>query len=198
MAFQEQASSQNQKNWQKYVLALMPSIIIYAYRSWFRYYELILFCFLSILFLSIVIIIIINVLLSKRILDIGLCVLTVAISILAPNPIPEQVHLALHRSEYETIIEKARNHQLGHEGVCQFAYVLPEKYSNLASTKYKCIFVKYEPALVVVFEPLFPRILLVYAETPEAVKEYISCGGSDGVGYHELEENWYRCFQDWN
>ncbi|MCL4275925.1 MAG: hypothetical protein KJZ77_18785 [Anaerolineales bacterium] len=126
------------------------------------------------------------------------CFVTVVIAVFAPRPLPEKIHLALHRAEYESVVELARDHQLGHQGDCQYAYVLPDKYSNLSYAENNCIIVEYEPEFVVVFEPLFSRRLLVYAETLGAAKEYISCGGSDGVGYIQIEENWYRCLQDWN
>jgi hypothetical protein len=140
----------------------------------------------------------IYVLRTKNLLIIAACISFAAISIRAPRIEPEQVHLFLYRSQYQSVIELARNHQLDHEGDCQYAYALPDEFSKLARGTDKCIFVEYEPALVVVFEPLYSRKLLVYAETPEAVKAYISCGGSDTIGYYQLEENWYKCFQDPN
>lgn len=196
MEAQKQAFSQNKNKVLKYFFALAPAVIIYIYRSWFIYADRL--CFGAILLFGITVAFIVSLSLLKNYSILSFCVVTIFVSFFIPRPIPEKIHLFLHRSEYEAVVELARNHQLGHKGDCQYAYVLPDEYSNLSYSKNNCIFVEYEPAFVVEFEPLFSRRLLVYAETPEAIEEYISCGGSDGLGYSQIEENWYRCVQDWN
>ena len=185
-------------NWFRYAPAFIPAGIIYVFRSWFIFWDLGLLCLISIVSLVVILAAFIYAVSTKNLAIIGTCTLFVAISMLAPRIEPEQVHLHLFRSEYQAVVNLARNHQLVHEGDCQFAYALPDEYSNLARRKSKCVFVEYEPALVVVFEPLYSRKLLVYAETPEAARNYISCGGSDAIGSYQLEENWYKCFQDPN
>ncbi len=177
---------------------MIPAALIYVFRSWFVFTDIGLVCLASIVIIGLSLIIGRAILLTKSLPLIGLCILSLLISSLAPHPEPEQIHLRLFRSEYESVIELARNHELGHEGICEYAYVLPDEYANLSIRKHKCIIVEYEPALVVVFEPLFYRKLLVYAENSSAVRSYISCGGSDAIGYYQLEENWYKCFQDPN
>ena len=69
-------------------------------------------CIILFVFLGMILVIAINTLLSKKLSVIGLCVLSIVISILAPCPIPEKVHLSLYRSEYQTVVELARNQQL--------------------------------------------------------------------------------------
>lgn len=186
------------RTWLTYALALLPAALIYIYKAWLIYLDWALLCVITPLLIAAVLAIVAMVLFSRDFLVISICLLAAVISGLAPRPAPEQLHLALHRSEYQAVVQLARDHQLGHAGPCEYAYVLPDQYFDLGHTKDKCIFVEYDPALVVVFEPLFYRHLLVYAETPEAAKQYISCGGSDGVLYYELEPNWYECLEDWN
>jgi len=193
----ETRSLQNSR-WRSYAVALVPSVLIFLYRAWFVHYDWMLSCAFAVAFLVIIAWFLIGVLFSRRLGLIVVCLIGIAVSVRTPRLVPEQIHLVLFRTKYQAVVELARNQQLGHRGICQFAYALPDEYTILSHTTDECIFVEYEPALVVVFEPLFYRNLLVYAETPEAVQQYISCGGSDGLLYCELEEHWYFCAQDWN
>lgn len=186
------------RSWLTYVLALLPTAIVWIYKAWLIYLDWAFLCIATPLLIGAILVVIANVLFSRDFFVISICLLSTVISGLAPRPEPNQLHLALHRSEYQAVVQLARDHQLGHADPCLDAYVLPGQYSDLSHTKDKCIFVEYDPALVVVFEPLFYRELLVYAETPEAAKQYIACGGSDGALYYQLEPNWYECVQDWN
>lgn len=108
----------------------------------------------------------------------------------------EETFFAEHQSEFEEVVELARQGQIEHGGMCQYAYLPPAGYEHL--TIDKCIFVEYVPALTVEFTPRVSRRLLVYAETEEALQAYVSCGGSDGSIGKNIEEHWYICHQDWN
>ncbi len=192
---QELIAAQSKRKINRYFLAVFPGLLIYFFRSWLIYSGIfVLLCIVPVILFGIIIL----VELSNKQKVLGLCIITIVVSIIVPRLNLEQIHLNLFRSKYQEVVQLARDHQLGHKGNCQSAYVLPDKYSFLGRSKDKCIFVEYEPSLVVVFEPVIYRVLLVYADTPEAAFEYISCGGSDGIQICELEERWYRCLQDWN
>ncbi len=192
---QELTATQRKMKINKYILAVLPGLLIYFFRSWLIYSDIfVVLCIVPVILFGIIILVVINN--KQKVL--GLCILTIIVSIIVPRLNPEHIHLTLFRAKYQEVVQLARDHQLGHAGNCQSAYVLPDKYSFLGHSKDKCIFVEYKPSLVVVFEPVNYRQLLVYADTPEAAYEYISCGGSDGVQICELEEHWYRCLQDWN
>jgi Zn-dependent protease with chaperone function len=181
------------------ILAFLPAIVTFIYRSWFAFStNLLILCLGPVLLVYATILLFIWVLLSKQYLAVGLLIFTTISSIFIPIIYPEQIHLALHRADYQAVVELARQHQLDHQGDCQYAFVLPEKYVYLSQDDSSCIFAEYDPALVVVFMPLFPRTLLVYTDTQEAIHNYISCGGSDGFIARKLEKHWYICIEDWN
>jgi hypothetical protein len=181
------------------ILAFLPAIGIFIYRSWFVFStNLLNLCLGPVLLLYGSILLFIWVLISKQYLAVWLLFFATISSIFIPNIYPEQIHLALNRGDYQAVVELARQHQLDHQGDCQYAFVLPTKYVDLTQDKSNCIIVEYDPALVVVFMPLFPRTLLVYTDTQEAINDYRSCGGSDGFIARKLEKHWYICIQDWN
>ncbi|MCC6606198.1 MAG: hypothetical protein IT327_23530 [Anaerolineae bacterium] len=108
----------------------------------------------------------------------------------------EEIFFAEHQSEFEKVVELARQGQIEHGDSCQYAFLPPAGYEYL--TIDECIFVEYYPALTVVFTPRSSRRLLVYAETEGALRAYVSCGGSDGSIGKNIEGKWYICHQDWN
>ncbi|HEY9087003.1 MAG TPA: hypothetical protein VIO36_02460 [Anaerolineaceae bacterium] len=112
-------------------------------------------------------------------------------SLTAPlPPSPAQNAFYRYQSEYEAVVELARQHQLAHEGYCGYAFSLPEAYAHLTQ---ECVFVEYEPELAVLFSPPTSHRVIVYVETKDALEEIENCNGEDGSVFTQLEDNWFLC-----
>jgi len=182
------------------IISLIHAAWIYLqFRSYYRFY--IDISFLCVELLVLIVLLSINIAVSIQRKN-NVVLIIFIMSILIPwnmpfsKTVPEDTYFAEHKLEYEEVVSLARQHKVEHGGDCQYAFLPPEGYEHL--TIEDCIFVEYEPALLVRFTPSFSRRLLVYAETDEALQAYVSCGGSDGAIGKKIFEHWYLCHQDWN
>lgn len=113
------------------------------------------------------------------------------ISMTAPlPPSPAQTAFYRYQSEYEAVVELARQRELGHEGHCGYAYSVPDQYDHLTE---ECVFVEYQPALAVTFHPPSSHRVIVYAETKDALAVVGKCNGDYGSTFGQLETEWFLC-----
>ena len=105
-------------------------------------------------------------------------------------PSPAETTFYQYRTDYEAVVELARQHQLGHEGYCQYAFSVPDSYRYLTR---ECVFVETEHGLAVSFAPTTSQLVIAYAENVAALHTLIACDGQDGAVSDQLESNWYLC-----
>lgn len=109
-----------------------------------------------------------------------------------PRPdTPEKSHFLTYQTDYLSILEMIRDHQLDTCGdnltANYFAYQVPSAYEHVSLRP--CIYGFDDAYLVARFSPLETNIELVYIERPYAEWD---CG----VGYaidQQIDENWYVC-----
>lgn len=105
-------------------------------------------------------------------------------------PSPAESTFYQYRSDYEAVVELARQRQLGHEGNCLYAFAVPSKYQVLTRG---CVFVEHNRGLAVLFRPPTSQRDIAYAENIDALLELITCDGEHGSLFRQLESNWYIC-----
>ncbi len=105
-------------------------------------------------------------------------------------PSPAETTFYQYRSDYEAVVELARQQQLGHEGYCQYAFAVPSKYRYLTR---ECVFVEHNHGLAVLFRPPTSQRDIAYAESIDALHDLITCDGEHGSMFRQLESNWYIC-----
>ncbi len=105
-------------------------------------------------------------------------------------PSPAATAFYQHRSDYEALVEMARQHNLVHDGICQGAYSPPAKYRLLTRD---CVFVETRRGLAVSFEPPSSAYVIAYAENLEALRTLIYCDGRHGIMKSQLDSSWYVC-----
>jgi hypothetical protein len=105
-------------------------------------------------------------------------------------PSPAATTFYQYRPDYETVVELARQRQLGHEGYCQYAFSVPDTYRYLTR---ECVFVETEHGLAVSFAPTTSQLVIAYAESVAALHTLMDCDGRHGAVSDRLESNWYLC-----
>lgn len=113
----------------------------------------------------------------------------VLISLILPLPPgPAEKAFYAHRSDYEAVVELARQFDLVHRG-CGNAFFVPDKYQEWTD---ECVSVVYEPEFAVEFFIPNSYHTLTYAETPDALIATLFCDHKSSV-FKQLEEHWYIC-----
>jgi hypothetical protein len=99
---------------------------------------------------------------------------------LAPMPpSAEEKHFKTHRTEYNLMINQAKQGQL-----------------NSANSKWEAEVVTQNP-LVVTFSPLGFYGVIAYADRREDLRSASGCG-RDGAIYRQLDKDWWLCYHEWN
>jgi hypothetical protein len=132
----------------------------------------------------------------------GLTILAVATTIVvacSPTPAqdrPEMQLLEARRSDYEHLVQLARQDQLPHSEKCSgFSFSPPEGYEALAR---ECIVVGTYNWFSVSFAPQDARHQIVYMDDPSKVKFHSACETQDGVILRQFDANWFLCRDDRN
>ena len=109
--------------------------------------------------------------------------------ILPLPPSPAETAFYKYRNDYETVVELARQNQLGHNEDCGYAFSVPEEYRHLTR---RCVFIVYDPALAVSFSPPSSHRDIAYADTLQALGGLGSCNEFGSV-FKKVETHWYIC-----
>ena len=130
---------------------------------------------------------------QRNLLSFPLFILCALVSMLMPAITPEDIYFIQHKADYEKVVEIVRQHNIEHNGRCQYDYLPPKGYEYL--TIEDCIFVKYEPVLEVVFTPRVSGRFLFYTESLSLGN---FCGDGFGLIEKEIDNHWCVCGEYWN
>jgi hypothetical protein len=128
--------------------------------------------------------------------------MVISLFLLPLPPSPEENAFAMHKQEYQRLVELARSDQLLHSDRCRGsqAFSYPENYQHLKGeyTAGNCIFVEKSPVFSVTFSPRSFYRPIVYIEEPAKVENTIGACGRDGTIRKRLDNHWFICNRDFN
>jgi hypothetical protein len=170
---------------------------IVAIKSPFHYYDIFIASalFISALLLSIVLFLInlSYLIIRKEIFPLIIFMICALFSWLLPSISPEDVSFSLHRTNYENVVEMARQHELEQGEYCQQEeYILPDGFEDLSRNT--CIIVIYDPEFEVLFNPKVPGRFLIYTDR---LSVNTFCNGFGSID-KEINNHWYICQEYWN
>ncbi|MAU13529.1 MAG: hypothetical protein CL607_27170 [Anaerolineaceae bacterium] len=128
--------------------------------------------------------------------------LMVAFFVVAALPMPERellpetLHFQEHRSEYEAVVQLARNGSLeSGQPDCPAGYLPPEEYAHVSEAACMGVSQSDTEGLKVQFSPLDHTHyhVVVYSEPDKRIRE---CPGNYYIE-EVIDDNWTVCFQDW-
>lgn len=127
----------------------------------------------------------------------GLCLYVGFVIPLPPNPsTPEERHFLKYRSDYEAVVELAKNGQLQKErpnepGLC---YQLPDNLQHVSEAGCLSVSSHRDRGLTVTFNPLAPFYHpVVYVENDD-----VRYPCPDGNVEQHIDDHWYVCMTEWN
>lgn len=116
---------------------------------------------------------------------------------LPPRPdTPEKLHFLQYRTDYEAVVEMARNSELEQAlPNCPAGFLPPEHFSHVSAAGCMSVDWDEERGLSVLFNPIEPFYHpVVYVELDNAKNP---CGYDSHVE-QRVDEHWYICELEWN
>jgi hypothetical protein len=182
------------------IISFLYAIWTYiAVRTPFRYYnswlEIALWGSVVLLAIVLFVINIVSVITERNLFPFMIFLACALVPWFMPETTPQDVYFARYQKDYEKVVELAREHKLEHGGYCQEnQYLPPQGYEHIIQDK--CISVKYEPVLEIVFLTTKTRgKFLFYAE---ALYPDRFCSGNLGFVEKKIRNHWYVCDEYWN
>jgi hypothetical protein len=121
-------------------------------------------------------------------------ILGIILAVLLPTPPQYEIRIFnSHRTNYENLVNLAREHRLEHSQRCNIdrSYEPPVEYKQLSAD---CILVDYQPFFSVQFAPRIYTEQIVYIEDPNRIEDVMGCNIPQDGDYHkQLDKNWYYC-----
>jgi hypothetical protein len=117
----------------------------------------------------------------------------VIIALFFPTPPTYEIRLfKCHRSNFELLVDEARQQKLTHDQKCRLerSYAIPTEFKKLSE---KCIYVDYQPYFSVEFRPRTYMQTIIYTENPEQIHDLIGCNPDAGDLVKPLDKNWFFC-----
>lgn len=109
------------------------------------------------------------------------------------SPTPEEILFFEHQSDFEQVVELARNNQLVRKSNTGLFFTIPVEYKQLSNDLSIYLYIDSERGLYIEFQPYDFYSPIVYVENDSEK----SCWGDLNVE-EKLIDHWYVCEREWN